>query len=295
MNIYPIWNNFKDRKQPVLCCIISIMWNIRMRASKKGGSKVTRSDEIHISGAEGIYEDHYIARIVEDYTNRALNHPKGRPDRIIITLEEIKQKPKLIKSLHVKTLKCGSPAEARVIIREFLSFLNISDAAIKSALRVLGSGHTMRGASLIRALSGRRVEPDMERGIRVSRLGISKTSDKILTLKLKHHGLNNTTVKEAIILASKVASFEQALAEVCVSDDPDYTTGYIASRKSGYIRIPHIKNKGNRRGGRVFFIEEDADVDSAITFLEKTPVMINKVSECNGIFKTDEIINSYNR
>ncbi len=49
--------------------------------------------EIHISGAEGIYDEKEIAKIVRDYTNRALSHQKGRPDSIVISMEEIKQKP----------------------------------------------------------------------------------------------------------------------------------------------------------------------------------------------------------
>ena len=64
----------------------------------------------------------------------------------------------------------------------------------------------------------------------------------------KSTGLNNTTVKEAIILASKVAACRQVTAELCISDDPGYTTGYISSKKYGYVRIPHIKKKGEKNG-----------------------------------------------
>ena len=91
-----------------LCCIISLMWNIRMRASRKSKRQFPETSardnglpEIHISGAEGIYEEKEIAKIVRKYTLRALSHQKGRPDSIVISLEEIKQRPQTIQSLPV--------------------------------------------------------------------------------------------------------------------------------------------------------------------------------------------------
>jgi 6-carboxyhexanoate--CoA ligase len=74
-----------------------------------------------------------------------------------------------------------------------------------------------------------------------------------------------------------VASCRDIIAEICISDDPDYTTGYIASKKFGYLRIPNIKNYGEMHGGRVFFVRENADADRLIEFLEKTPVVIYRV------------------
>ncbi len=292
-----------------LCSIISDMWNIRMRASKKLRTQnlklksenpklETRNpkySEIHISGAEGIYEDNEVSEIVGDYTVRALNHPRGRPDKIIITVEEVTQRPKMIDALPVCTLKCSSPSDAKEFIERLLSVSGISGVAIKTAFKVLSLKQAMRGASLVCAGSGRRVEPDRERGIRASRFGISGEADKSLSLRLSRNGINNITVKEAVILASKVASCKQILAEVCISDDPDYTTGYISSIKYGYVRIPDIKIKGDRKGGRVFFIKEDADINSAINFLERTPVIINRAKACSGTCPVYEIINRYHK
>ena len=82
-----------------------------MRASKKSKRQISETSardsgllEIHISGAEGIYEEKEIAKIIREYTLRALSHQKGRPDSIVISLEEIKQKPQSIQSLPVRTL-----------------------------------------------------------------------------------------------------------------------------------------------------------------------------------------------
>ena len=132
----------------------------------------------------------------------------------------------------------------------------------------------MSGAALILSESGRRADPDKVRGIRVSRLGITEGAERGLARKLARKGINTAIVKEAIILASKVASCRGVIAELCVSDDPDYTTGYVASRIYGYVRIPHIKPKGSLSGGRVFFVDEMADAKSIIEYLEKRPVLV---------------------
>lgn len=108
-------------------------------------------------------------------------------------------------------------------------------------------------------------------------MGIGKTAGKMLAQKLSKLRINTTTVKEALILASKVASCQDIIAEVCVSDDPDYTTGYFASGKEGYLRLANIKKSGEMHGGRVFFMKENADIAMVIQYLEGIPVIIRKV------------------
>lgn len=272
-----------------------------MRASKKYRSQKSKVKsknlkhcDPHISGAEGIYEDLKIYRITGKYIDRALSHSRGIPDKIVITMEKLKQKPEAICALPVATLKCISLSEAKKLIKNLLKTVSVSETAIKSAFKVLNSKQAMRGASLVRSVSGIRIEPDKTRGIRASRLGISLSAERILSSKLHKKSINNTTVKEAVMLASKVASCDEVIAELCISDDPDYTTGYISSGHFGYIRIPNIKHKGDRKGGRVFFVKEKADRDSLIKYLEETPVIINKISECMGVLSLDEILNCHN-
>ena len=256
------------------------MWNIRMRASKTIGnqqSAVSDKKIIHISGAEGIYKGKNIPKIIKEYIKRALNHPRGKPDEIVITIETIKQKIKTIPLLSVKTLKCKFPYEAKDIIIQKLASLGISKKAASNGFKVLKAQRAMRGASLILAKSGKRVEPDKNRGVRVSRMGIEKTDERKLAQKLSKMRINTTTVKEALILASKVASCPNIIAEVCISDDPDYTTGYFASEKEGYLRLANIKKSGEMHGGRVFFIKEDADIAGVIQYLEGIPVIISRI------------------
>ncbi|MDP3260207.1 MAG: 6-carboxyhexanoate--CoA ligase [Thermodesulfovibrionales bacterium] len=296
------------------------MFSIRMRASRKVKSqkskiKKTLNSQLstlnseHISGAEGIYEKSEIQKICEKYIKRALTHSRGKPDEIIITIEKIRQKPKTISLLPVITLDCNSPEKARKIITQKLESLGISKKAIDNGFVVLNSKKTMRGASLLLLKSGARVEPDKERGVRVSRMGIGKAIEKKLSKILSNivipakagiqtpsdrkNGtdgfrvkpgmtnsrftrmkINTTTVKEALVLASKAASWPDVIAEACISDDPDYTTGYIASKEFGYLRIPNIKREKKMHGGRVFFIRETADIAGLTAYLEKKPVII---------------------
>lgn len=244
-----------------------------MRASKNRSQKL-KAYEMHISGAEGIYDDLEISRIVKEYAERALSHPRGKPDKVVITIEEIKQKPKRVPILSVTEMKCNSPDAAKVIATQTLANIGISKKAINSAFRILTAPKTMRGAALILKESGIRMEPDRERGVRVSRLGIEKTTEKNLSKRLSKMKINVVAVKEALMLASKVASCPDVIAEICISDDPDYTTGYIASKEFGYLRMPNIKNQGGMHGGRVFFVKENANIESVIDYLEKIPAIL---------------------
>ena len=269
--------------------------SIRMRASKqvqspksKVQSVKSKITEVHISGAEGIFRKSDIHKTVKQYIERALNHPKGKADTIIITIEDMKQKPHKIQTLPLATVRCDSPAEGKKIATLLLESLCISKRSIDRAFQLLRKGG-MRGAALITATSGNRLEPDMKRGVRVSRLGIDGAVLKVLSRRLKHLSINTDVVKEALILASKVIASKQVIAELCVSDDPDYTTGYVSSKQYGYLRIPHIKPSGSRSGGRAFFVDERGQAERIITYLEKIPVLVTKSAPCRGIISIDEI------
>jgi 6-carboxyhexanoate--CoA ligase len=259
------------------------MWNIKMRASKKASrSRNVTLAEFHISGAEGIVGGSEIARANEALIKRALTHPRGAPDKIVITLEKISGTPLKSAVLPVETAASVSPDASRALISAKAAQLGISAPALTTAFRVLYSRNAMRGASIISSLSGKRLEPDKKRGVRVSCFGIDKTDDAALSERLRSLGLNNTTVKEALLLASKVASCRDITAEICVSDDPDYTTGYIASRRFGYLRILNIKKPGSMCGGRVFFVREGADTENVISYLQNKPVILQYGSKGSG-------------
>jgi 6-carboxyhexanoate--CoA ligase len=265
-----------------------------MRASRvSGGRRGNGSQEImdvHVSGCEGLYVEGDISKVVSSYVMRALQHSRGKPDRINITVEKIGLKPRPISSLPVSTIKSSSPREAERHIRRILEAASVSDSALNTAWDILNSGNVMRGASLVSAKTGRRLEPDEVRGVRASRFGIDARAEKNLILRLEDQGIHTAAVKEALALASKIASCREIIAELCMSDDPGYTTGYAATKRYGYVRVPHIKRKGTDKGGRVFFLSENARMESVVKFLEKTPVLITRVGPVRGIYSVDEIL-----
>ncbi len=256
-------------------------------------NKNSQNTEIHISGAEGIYGRSDIQKVVRKYIERALKHPRGKADKVVITIENVKEKPKIIFALPVATIENTIPREGKKFARQLLELTGVSKLAVDSALELIKKDG-MRGASIITSEKGKRLEPDRKRGIRVSRLGITKSALKELSSKLSRHGINTETVKEALILASKVLSCKHVVAELCVSDDPHYTTGYVASKGIGYLRISNIKIKGSRSGGRAFFVKEEADVSGIIEYLERMPVIIGKVSSCKGRVLFDGIKSHHN-
>ena len=265
-----------------------------MRASKAVSAKqktTNRQKEMHISGAEGLYEDSDIQKVVRSYVERAIHHPKGKPDNIIITIEDIKQRPKLISALSAATINCQTPAEGKNAVIKLLQAVGISKRAIDRAFELIKKGN-MRGAAIVAGETGERLDFDTGRGVRVSRLGAGKQASHLLSLRLSRRRINTDAVKEALILASKVASHKDVIAELCVSDDPYYTTGYVASDKFGYIRVPNVKHKGSKIGGRAFFVKEGLDIDEIIDYLEKVPVLIGGISLCRGIVAIDDILNS---
>lgn len=262
-----------------------------MRASRNGRSKSARAGALplHVSGAEGIFPRTDLPRVVSGFVQRALDHPRGEPDEITVTIEKLSQKPLAICSLPVRTLRCRIPAQAERAIRILLRESGITEDALRAAMKVLKNRMTMRGAALVLAETGQRAEPDRQRGVRASRLGITRRANTRLSGLLEVRRINTDTVREALVLASKVAACKGVVAELCISDDPDYTTGYIASRALGYLRIPNIKKKGAGTGGRVFFIRDDERIPALVDYLEKQPVLVSRISACEGVFSLDEI------
>lgn len=251
--------------------------------------RASRGEE-HISGAEGLFSDGEVERAMRDYLKRAENHPRGKADGIVLCVEKLRSEPREISSLPVRTIECSSPIKARRLATCLLELAGVSEDAVETAFGVVRGAKVMRGAALVAATEGIRLEPDPKRGIRTSRLGIGKRARSALARGLARHRINTLTVKEAIALASKVLSLKDIVAELCVSDDPNYTTGYVTTRKLGYVRIPDIKKKGSSRGGRVYFIKDGAKLNRAIKYLESEPALITSVSGISGVTTIDELI-----
>ena len=240
-------------------------------------SRTVSGRKVHVSGAEGLFDSHAEAvRAATEYTDRALTHPRGRPDDVSVTVQKLSRKPRHIQALPLLTIAgLPDPAHAIVAVRRLLGAVGVGSAAVGKALRIIGSGRGMRGAALISVREARRLEPDRVRGVRASRLGMDAATREKLSRALRRHGINTTQVKEALVLATKVLAGNGVVAELCASDDPDYTTGYVATRKFGYVRIPNIKPKGSLSGGRVFLVREGVNVARLIKYLQETPVLLS--------------------
>ncbi len=258
-----------------------------MRASTKNGR--------HISGAEGLFYNQAEAVLsARQYADRALCHERGRPDKILITIEPITEEPLRISTLPLCTVdnkNLGKKTEtARVVVSKILSALGVGKRAIDSAFDILGQNEVLRGAAIL-GPEGVRLDPDLRRGVRVSRMGISSEAAGNLSRALGRHGINTSTVKEALVLSSKVNHYMDIIGEFCISDDPGYTTGYVASSRFGYIRILRIKKQGLAQGGRFFFLNsKDNNIAGTINYLEKHPVIVSAVAKCRGLRRLDDIL-----
>jgi 6-carboxyhexanoate--CoA ligase len=266
-----------------------------MRAAKGGSHK--QGGE-HISGAERIITEEEIDYHVSQLIKRARRHSQGEADYINLNLElldmaEIEE----LSSLPIKTIQTTDCLESRREAKRLLLELGINKEVVTKALDLLATGpsperNNMRGAILMDASTGQRLEPDQYRGIRASKIDYTRqTRNKLLQL-LKEKDLNRTHLPDALALATKVVSNSQIIAELCWSDDPGYTGGYVASQKLGYCRWPVLKARGSNRGGRVFFLKLSTQLKKVITYLEECPVLINsldsRIRSCNSI---EEILN----
>ena len=259
-------------------------YSVRMRSAR---------ETVHVSGAEGIYEKNEVPKIVQQYADRAFEHEKGRADRIRITVDELQQRPRRIPSLPLCSLNTRNAEAAQKVATKLLSSVGIKERAVEEAFKSLTMGLSMRGAMLL-DIEGVRLEPDLLRGVRVTRMGINRSASKDLSRKLGRLALNNNTVKEALILASKVQKYRMVLGELCISDDPSYTTGYIATSTHGYVRIPRIKKRGVPYGGRAFFIT-GGEVMDLIKYLQQTPVVLSEIKPCTGVVPLKEILERKSR
>lgn len=247
------------------------LYSIRMRASSHGN---------HVSGAERIVPAERVDATVSALITRALE--KGlRPDRIAVTVDELGSLTvRKLASLELVTLDARDAQAGRATASRLLEKTGISAQAAKTALELLSngaapSGGNMRGAMIIDSLTGKRLEPDGERGVRASRFDWSDEAAEKIDRLLSSIGLTHFRTREALALATKVAHAPGIVAELCWSDDPDYTAGYVAAPSFGYLRFPFLKQKGDGRGGRAFFVRHDGfNRDAFIRYLQEEPVLI---------------------
>jgi 6-carboxyhexanoate--CoA ligase len=257
-----------------------LLYSVRMRASAGGR---------HLSGAERLVPAEMISGTVQELVERARG--KGiDPDQVVITIDSLQGA--LVRNIHALDLTAVAAhdlAECRSAGKQVLQAAGVSLVAVDNAFMHLDqgpapSGNSMRGAMLMDAVTGERLEPDRERGVRVSRFDWSSEAYAAIDRELSRIGLTHFRTREALSLASKVAHAPGVIAELCWSDDPDYSAGYASSLSGGYFRFPIMKEKGRATGGRAFFVKREGfDLNALLLYLQEIPVLITRTGSCRLI------------
>ena len=240
------------------------LFSVKMRASRGGE---------HVSGAERIVAPSATPETVSALVRRALGHSKGDPDFISLKVAAIGDVLR-IKALPVATETASTPGEGLAIAERLLREAGVQRAS--DVVAMLADAGPMRGAMLVDADTLERLEPDKARGVRATCMDSAGAQGCLPPSSKSHYA-------EAIVLASKVAVAPGIVAELCISDDPDYVIGYVASRATGYRRISCMKEMGDTRGGRIFVCRGIAgDPSNTIRFLEETPVLVEAIPIPDG-------------
>ena len=243
-------------------------YSIKMRASQWDEDQQKNK---HISGAERMIPQEEIHLYVTNLIDRALNHSKGKPDFINIKIEEVKEEEVLhLPALPVTECPTHSPEEGRKAIIAFLEEMGLKNG--EAIMDRMTEAFDLRGAILLNVDTMQRLEPNQERGIRATYMDAAHSEKNEQDIACKNH------YKEAIVLATKVANAPHILGEICISDDPDYVTGYFSSKEKGYVRIRHIKEMGSPKGGRIFLYRGREDqVQETIDFLQQQHVIVEHI------------------
>lgn len=252
-------------------------------------------DEEHISGAENIVEENDLEKAVSLLVKRALTHTKGKSDFINIKIEEIEENTlEILKPLEVTTVDVKDHIEGMECVEVILNQLGIDEEKVNKILNMFNKTFNMRGAMLLDINTLERLEYDKQRGIRATYMDFEGSKLNHLTKDTKH----NAHFIEALALATKVANAPNIIGEICYSDDPHYTAGYIASKKYGYIRFPYLKQLGDNKGGRIFLYdssnengnERENDILKCIDYIENSKVIIRDEIKINNSKEYKEVL-----
>lgn len=251
-------------------------YSVRMHADRDG---------THLSGAERLVSEEQVESVVIEMLQRATGHA---PSSLKISIDEIDGSrivrgamPNLVE-VPVDDYRSGRDRAFQALLASGVA-PEVAQSAIETIARGAGPGHAnMRGAMLIDARKGERLEPVSARGVRATRMDVEPGLEDALTRNLVRQGLIHHRIREALVLASKVLAAPGIIAELCWSDDPGYTAGYVCAPGFGYLRIPHLKEVGDPHGGRAFFFMPGFKLAETIRFLEETPFLINKLGLIAG-------------
>ena len=253
-------------------------YSLKMRASQQDGEG-ENAHEQHISGAERIVTRENVEAVCSAMVKRAMTHSKGDPDFINVKIEKVHESDiRILKALPVTRVDVDTWQEGLDKAFELITPLmgtgsndQRSSQEFREKLQeLLKATYPMRGAMLYDIETGKRLEPDQTRGVRATYMDALQGN---VVDSCKNH------FNEAIVLATKVANAPGMVAEFCISDDPNYVTGYVASKELGYVRIMKMKEMGDENGGRIFlFDSRKAKAEECIEYLQKKKVLVEVVN-----------------
>lgn len=246
------------------------LYSIRMHASRQ---------QRHLSGAEDLVPATGVEAAAQAMLHRAWTHA---PQSVFVAIDQVDTADLVRGRLSDLTLAsvadvAAGRQRALVELQRAGVSLGAANMALTAIANSAGSDGVMRGAMLVDAGSGQRLEPDQSRGVRATRFGVTPAAKADCERLLAVHGLTHHRTREALVLSAKVLAAPAVIAELCWSDDPDYPAGYVASKQGGYLRIPQLKKSGDCAGGRAFFLAAGSDPASTIAFLEQTPFLVTAI------------------
>jgi len=241
------------------------LYSIKMRASKK-----ENGTDVHISGAEKIVEAPDVDIFANALIERGMHHSKGEADALNLKINKVcKENIIYLDALSVETIEVETWEKGQEEIKKYLKETGIDNP--QDVMQFLDETYAMRGAMLLDVDRLIRLEPDKKRGIRATNMDQERMKGDRIGNEKNHY-------EEAIVLATKVANCPGIIGEICISDDPEYVTGYVSSKEIGYRRITKMKRMGSEKGGRIFlFRGTDAEEQKAIDFLQNQHVIVRNV------------------
>jgi len=257
------------------------LFSVRMRATLCGR---------HLAGAERIVPLSDVSQVASDLMSRAISGADVVADDIYCHAERIDLDALFHAKLpDVSTWQVNDYYEGRAVASELLARAGVDPDVAGRAVQLLAAGAgpggtVMRGAAIMDAATGERLESDPSRGIRVSRMDVEIECRRDFEDCLSQAGLGHRRVLEALVLAGKVLKAPGITAELCWSDAPEYSTGYVADPAHGYQRISALKPAGDPCGGRIFFVKSGAfSIVELKDYLERQPVLFDSLGKINPV------------
>lgn len=237
------------------------LYSVRMRASSPEGR--------HVSGAERIVREADVPAVSSELLQRALSRSAIGEARVSV---DRRAAPAVHAIPCLPVVQLSRPELLTRQLQLAAWGAGLDERFLSDALDLMLQGAVPQGGAALVDRSMRPLHAEARRGVRVKHFDYSPAGREEARSALERAGLGHFRTFEALALASKVAWSGMAL-EICWSDEPDYLTGYVASPKLGYIRVPDWKPEG-APGGRIFVLEPGRDPAECIRRLEEEWALI---------------------